>query len=82
MQMALRSCWLRLGPRRLCRSPLHTVAVQWRWVQRSDTKADRVELVAFHMHRAFRRRTQTMAELHSFQHGSDTSDPIPLKGNV
>ena len=66
------------------RSLVHVgaVAVQWRLVKRSDTKADCVELAAFHIRRAFRRRTRTLAELHYFQHGSGTCDPIHLKGDV
>ena len=57
-------------PGRLC--IVGAVAVQWRVVLRSDTKDDRVGLVARHMDRAFRRRTQTLAELHDVQHVSAT----------
>ena len=74
-------------PGRLC--IVGAVAVQWRVVLRSDTKDDRVGLVARHMDHAFRRRTQTLAELHDVQHVSathyfqsvsDTGDPILPEG--
>ena len=77
-------------PGRLC--IVGAVAVQWRVVLRSNTKDDRVGLVARHMHRAFRRRTQTLAELHDVQHVSathyfqsvsDTGDPtLPEGANI
>ena len=66
-------------PGRLC--TVTPVAVSWRLVQRSDTKDDRVELVAFHMDRACRRRTRTLAEIRYFQHVGDTCDPILVRGD-
>ena len=83
--MPLHSCWLRLDPRCLCQVSFASLAppqfsgvgfsaltqkmIVWNW------------WLTTCMHRAFRRRTQTLAELHFFHYGSDTSDPIPLKGN-
>ena len=52
------------------------IAVQWRLVERTGTKNDRVELVAFDVGAAARQQKQSFAELHYVQHGGKSCAPI------
>ena len=59
-------------PGRFC---VGAIAIQWRLVERSDTKNDRVELVTFDVSAATRRQKRSLAELHYVQHGGESCAP-------
>ena len=52
------------------------IAIQWRLVDRSDTKRDRVESVTFDVGAAARQQKRLLAELHYVQHGGESCAPI------
>ena len=61
-------------PGRLC--VVGALAGQWRLVELSDTKNDRVELVAFSVGAAKRQQERSFAALHFVQHGGKSCAPI------
>ena len=66
-------------PGRLC--VVGAPAIQWRLVERSDTKNDRVELVAFDAGAAAREQKRSFAKLPFVQHGGKSCAPIVDAGD-
>ena len=67
-------------PGRFCLCVVGAVATQWRLVERSDTKNDRVDLVTFDFGAAVRQQNRSLAELHYVQHGGKSCAPIVVTG--